>query len=601
MPHAAVQSGGAYSSYGEYFGALRSLAAEYGTMPIENVFSAWARASSATNPFIQNRRVKSINTMPGNYGKDEIVKMLKSPEGHEQTLRQVAHGLEWTAYPYRKIRTTYQAVNTYHYYHFPAYVEETTEELWREGRLLDKLNRALKPDTWARQIVGQAVQEGKVCYLPRWDVGKPHNAVNYAFLQQIPSDWWKIVGFNSESKYTVMFNMMYFLQPGADWRQFGDLFVPYLEDFSRVLIPGAATFPKKGNGKKFVYASRTVRGADGRQWTVDMDAFAALGKNRNGENRDIPGDPMLYNQNGVWAYWVTLPVERAWVFEWDDTVRAAAPSLAGLFPAFDQLSALEDVQMAILQNPLVQIAFGEIPYWNEKQTDTADQYKMSPTSRDFFTALWYQMLQQANTGGIALYFAPVENLHMESLSEAPNATNISTSGYEYAVQKSGLSGLIPINSDPRAGAVNLSATLEENAVLPIYRQFERMMESVYRQLHLRYEWGFRMFGGFLSDKEDLENARKGMASGILPETLRYLALRGLSLWDDLSISRVIKDSGVLDMRLPLVSSYNMKQETSGLPPPPDGNEGGRPEKTAEEIAVGDVGESYETDADSMGE
>lgn len=601
MPHAAVQSGGAYSSYGEYFGALRSLAAEYGTMPIENVFSAWARASSATNPFIQNRRVKSINTMPGNYGKDEIVKMLKSPEGHEQTLRQVAHGLEWTAYPYRKIRTTYQAVNTYHYYHFPAYVEETTEELWREGRLLDKLNRALKPDTWARQIVGQAVQEGKVCYLPRWDVDKPHNAVNYAFLQQIPSDWWKIVGFNSESKYTVMFNMMYFLQPGADWRQFGDLFVPYLEDFSRVLIPGAATFPKKGNGKKFVYASRTVRGADGRQWTVDMDAFAALGQTRNGENWDIPGDPMLYNQNGVWAYWVTLPVERAWVFEWDDTVRTAAPSLAGLFPAFDQLSALEDVQMAILQNPLVQIAFGEIPYWNEKQTDTADQYKMSPTSRDFFMALWYQLMQQTNTGGIALYFAPVENLHMESLSEAPNATNISTSGYEYAVQKSGLSGLIPINSDPRAGAVNLSATLEENAVLPIYRQFERMMESVYRLLHLRYEWGFRMFGGFLSDKEDLENARKGMASGILPETLRYLALRGLSLWDDLSISRVIKDSGVLDLRLPLVSSYNMKQETSGLPPQPGGNEGGRPEKTAEEIAAGDVGESYETDADSMGE
>lgn len=591
MPNTRVQSAGAYQSYDEYFGALRNLAANYSMMPIENVFNAWTRASVQTNPFVQNQRIKSISTMPGDFGKSEIVEMLKAPDGSERQLRQVAHGLEWTAYPYRKIRTTYQAINTYRYYHYPAYEEKLTDTMKREGRLLDKLNHALRPEKWARQIVGQAIQEGKVAYVPRWEVDKSHNQVGYAFLQQIPSDWWKIVGFNSESKYTIMFNLMYLLQPGASWQQFGDLLAPYLADFERVLVPGAETFPAAGNGKNYVYASRNcVRGADGRTWTVDLSKL----------DENAEGSPKLYNQNGVWAYWVTLPVDKAWVFEWDDTVRTAASPLSGLFLTFDQLSALEDVQMAILQNPLVQIAFGEVETWSERNNNTADEYKISPTSMDYFKLLWYQMLQQANTGGIGLYFAPVKNLHMESLSEAPNATNISTSGYEYAVQKAGLSGLIPINSDPRAGAVNLSATLEENAVFPIYRQMESMMESVYRQIGTKYEWRFCMFGGFLSDEKDLENARKGMSNGILPETLRYLAIRGFSFWDDMSISSLIKESGIMNLRLPLVSSYNMKQESSGLPPRPSNSddEGGRPQKSQEDIVNGNVGESYESDQDS---
>ena len=584
-----VKSAGAYKSYTEYFGALRSLASQYGDMPIENVFNAWARASVSTNPYIQNQRVKKINTMPGDYGKDKIVEMLKAPDGSEKALREVAHGLEWTAYPYRKIRSTYQAVNTYHYFHYPAYVEEATDELWREGRLLDKFNHAFKPDQWAHQIVGQVVQEGKVAYTPRYEVDKSHNTVGYAFLQQIPSDWWKIVGFNSESKYTVMFNMMYLLQPGSDWRQFGDLLTPFLDDFERVLIPAKGVFPAKGNGKQFVYAARNcVRGADGRLWGVDMKKL----------REDAPGNPRLYNQNGVWAYWVTLPVEKAWVFEFDDTTRTVASPLAGLFLAFDQLSALEDVQMAILQNPLVQICLGEIPYWNEKQVNTSDQYKLSPTGREFFTTLWYQMTQLANTGGIGFFLAPAEHLHMESLQEAPNATNISTSGYAYAVQKSGLSGLIPINSDPRAGAVNLSATLEENAAFTVYRQMENMMESIYRQIGTKNEFRFRMFGGFLADTKDMEDARKGMANGMLTETMRYLALRGLSMWDDMSISRLINDSGIMNLRLPLASGYSISKKDTPIPPNPD-NEGGRPTKTDEEISSGDFGESYEGDADSM--
>lgn len=587
----------AYNTWGEYFSAMRNLANQYGDIPMDRIWNAWTRASAITSPQLQNRRVKRISTLPEQYSKDKIVEMLRNPDESEQQLRQVAHALEWGAYPYRKMRMTYQGVNTYHYYHYPAYLtadEAKRDAVRREGVLLDKFNRALHPDQWAHQIVGQVVQEGKVAYVPRWSLDKPHNKVNYAFMQQLPSDWMKIVGFNSESKYTVMFDMVYFLSvPGADWRQFGDLFLPYLNDFESILRPYGTSRPD-GLGKKFVYASHnSIRGADGRRWYVDMKKFAQMADT-------AAGNPELYNQNGRWAYWVTLPVEKVWVFELDDATRTVAPPFSGLMLSFDQLSALEDVQMEILQNPLIQIAFGEMETTEQTKGSEAtdDPILLSPAGRETYMAYWMAMLDAANTSGIGFYAAPFRNMHMESLQEAPNATNISTAGYSYAVQKSGLSGLIPINSDPRAGAVEISAKLEERYCICVYHQMRNMMESIYRQMGLNYEWRFVMFGGFITDKEDLENTRKGLQVGILPETLKYLALRGISMWEDMGISRLVKESGIMDLRLPLVSSYNMKQDTSGLPPQPQDpdNQGGRPTSDIDDALSGGS-ESQESDLD----
>ena len=583
-----LQRAGAYGSYGEYFNALRTLANGYADLPASSFYTAWAAALQATNPYIQNQRVKRISTVPGDYSKSQIVDMLKAPDNRERDLRSVGMGLEWTAYPYRKIRMTYQGVNTYRYYHYPAYLsaeEAKSPTVRREGVLLDKLNRRLRPDAWAHQIVGQAWQMGKVAYVPRISVDKPHNGVNYAFMQQLPADWYRIVGFNSESKYTVMFDMMYFLGvPGASWQQFGSLFEPYLDDFNNVLVP-EDNIP--GLGKKFVYASKNkVVGQNGRRFCVD---FSRL-------NENAPGNPKLYNQSGRWHYFVTLPVEKVWVFEIDDTSRTAAPMSAGLFPSFSQISDVEDVALSVMQNPLVSLVFGEIPYWNEKNgADSADPTKLSPTGREYFLAEWAQMIAAYNAGGIGFFPAPFANLHMETLPEVTGSSEMTTKQYGYAVLKSGMSGLIPINSDPRAGAVEISAKLEERVALPVYQQFSRMMESLYRGLNLSYEWRFTMFGGFVSDAADLEAARQGMTLGILSETVKYLALRGLSLWEDMGISEYVSASGILDKRIPLVSSYHATQDKSGLPPMPE-DKGGRPTKDADQ-ALAEGGEAQEADLD----
>ena len=91
-----------------------------------------------------------------------------------------------------------------------------------------------------------------------------------------------------------------------------------------------------------------------------------------------------------------------------------------------------------------------------------------------------------------------------------------------------------------------------------------------------------MFGTLATDKDEIEETRQGMTLGLLTSTMRYLALKDMSLFDDISISDAIIASRILEKRIPLQSTYNASTPTdteskSGRPksednPTSDGNE-----------------------------
>ena len=538
--------------YSSFPAMLKSMSSKYGDMPMGKILDAFARSAQdqlfTANPYIQNRRVKQISSLPVQYEYNQVAEMVQQPNQYEEPLREVGHVLESTAAPYFKIRKTYQDLMTCHWYNHPADLEEadaSKKELWREMSLTDRFAEAIDIQQKAHMIIGQCVQEGKVFYATRTSLDKSHNQVNYAFLQQLPQDWTKIVGFNNISKYTVAFDMMYFMEPGADWRQFGDLFEPYLSVFMNI----APDLPKREN-KKFVYASGYER-------------FSELKKNGK-----LIGNPDVYFQGGRWFYWVTLPIDRVWTFEVDDVNRNVVPPYTGLFLAMANIAKFEQVQLSLVQNPLVSMILGEIPYRDNTAASAEDSYKLSPSGRRLFEALFYQMLAENNTSGIGLYTGPFERLHLEQLAEAPSATDISSSGYKYAMQKSGI-GIIPSADDPRAGSIQISMQIECRFCEPVYRQIERMMNWLYGTMGLKFRWKFRMFGSIATDEKMEKVCRDGMTLGILPDTLTYLALHDTRLTEDLSISRMIRESGLLDLRIPLTSSF-------GARPVPAGSNGGRP-------------------------
>ena len=537
-----------YAAFPQIFEKLRTMAAENQGMPMSAISTAFAGINAGrygmANPYIQNRRVKQISSLPVNFTKDKVGEMLTAPYDSEQPLRQVSHILEYTAYPLFHIRKTYQNLLTYHSYVMPRMVsgEDTKkDDFLREWKLTEKLREEFKPKENAHQIVGQVGVEGKVFYYPRYSVDKSHNKVNYAFMQQLPSDWTKITGYNNVSKYTVAFNMMYFLQPGCVPEQFGELFLPYLYDF------GSVVQKPEGTGTSVVFAQKT---------RIDMQKFQriqAMG--------DMPGTPDVYYQNGRWYYWVYLPVDSVFPFEADDVSRTAISPFAGLFLNMIQLAQMEQIQLELIQNPLVSLLHGEIPYRDDKAASSEDQYKLSNAGRLLFEAIWYDMLQMNSTSGIGLYAAPFENMKLESLSEAPSAMDIVKQGYSDTMSQAGMGAIIPLGDDPKAGTAQISLQIESKFMQTVYRDFERMMNAILKNLNLKYDWKFVMFGDVAEDEKTLERCMKGMEHGILPDTILYNALLDRSMLDDLCLSDAVYNSGILDKRIPLVTSYNMGRDS----------------------------------------
>lgn len=566
-----------YGSFPEIFSRFRELS-QKGSASFPSLLDQFSlvggmNAFPFVGPYVQNNRVKGIGTSPIQYSKDEIAKMLSKPQDNEVKLRQAAHSLDWASYTFHHIRRTYSNLLTYHNYITPDLVEESAMDsaaFWREYRLADKLRKTMKPDELAKEASGKVMLEGKVFYTYRINYDKPRNRVNHAFYQQLPSDWVKIIGFNNVSKYTLAFDMMYFTKPGTDILQFPqELFENYLDDFASVTDQ-----PPVRRGNKIVFAEKTG---------INMRKLQQVKPNAE-----------VYNEQGRWYYWVTLPVDRAFTIEADDATPIVAPPLAGLFIALLQFADLEKLQLSLYQNPLIGFVHGEIPYFDTKDTNTADQYKLSNAGRQLFTALWNILMAESNTGGIPIYFAPVENMKLETFNEVSNVSDIVTTGNKDVITQAGLSGIIPASDDTRAGAVQVSLQIESKFLYPIYQGVEKLMNCAIQELRLNNDFSFHMFGDLYEDAKMEDRLSKEMTLGILPATIMYNALHDRSILDDLCWSHMIEKSGIMDKRLPLVSTYSARAGEGTLPPhvKHDLDPGGRPG------SEGITSEGQEADADA---
>ena len=556
-------------TWAELAKSIKRLNGQYGSLGMGSIFSAWQAAGGMNLltqwPQIQNARIKGINTKAADFSKDQIAEMVQTPGDHERELRSVSASLDSSAMTYSIILDTYQNMMTYDWYVYPTedLKEVGYEQMRRDYILTQKLADKINPSAEARKINGQCAKYGKVFYTARYDVDKSHNAVKYAFLQQLPTDWCMITGFNNgPGKYSVAFNLMYFCIPGTDPRQFGDLFLPYLDAFSDVI-------EEKGD---YVYASKETR------YGINAEKFRANG------TAFTTGNPMWYQVGTVNYYWVNLPADKVIVFERDDRTVDVVPETTGLMVSMVQVPAYEAAQLEIILNPLTSIMTGELPTYDTMSVPGADPVAISPATRELFETFWYKMLSDNNTSGIGLYLAPAKNLKLQTISDSVASTSIAEKAYSDEVQKAGLTALIPTADDPKVGVAELSAKINARAAMPIYWTFERMMNAIFDSLNLKTTMRFHMFGDVFSHANEMENARKDMTLGLMPATLKYNAMIGHSILDDLAISEFVTKSGIMDRRLPLVSTYSARQRDGTLPPQAaqELNPGGRPAEEGSE-------------------
>lgn len=134
------------------------------------------------------------------------------------------------------------------------------------------------------------------------------------------------------------------------------------------------------------------------------------------------------------------------------------------------------------------------------------------------------------------------------------------------MEKAGLSSILPVTEDVKAAQVEASKQIESRFVTAtVYPQFCRMMNQIYASLRLNYDWDFTMFGTIFTDDKIRENAQKALANGDTSAHFILAALDGQSWLDKLSMMHCISESGMLDMLIPPITSYTMKQDTNGGP------------------------------------
>lgn len=573
------QSPERFDTWENFSKRMLGLQQTYSGLPMDSIYSAFMGAGGRSWllnwPDIQNRRVKRINTLPGGYNKEQVENMVAHPDENEQGIRGVSAALASTTKTYDNILQVRQDILTYDWYIYPAYKtgELDKEQMFREYALAQKVAEEMNIKAKAHEIVGLCAEYGKVFYTTRVSVDKTHNKVNYAFIQQLPTDWCKIVGFNNgPGKYTVAFNLMYFLQPGNTWQQFGDLFKPYMSDFfSAVDIDKRAqiTAPldSVGGPKKYVYSA-----------AINIKRMKQLA------DEGAPGAPEWAAIGQQYYYWVTLPADKAGVFEINDRTVNVVPDTTGLMVSMTQIPNFENAQLEVVLSPLVSILTGELETNDPKTTPNNDTVRVSPTVRETFEALWYRMLNANNTSGIGLYLAPAKNLKLQTLSDTVSNTDITTTALSDQIMKAGLGALIPSTSDPKVGLAQISAKIQANYARPVYWSFERLMNSIFDRLRFKGTWRFKMFGDIFSSETEREAARTGMTLGIAPDAMRYDALMGHTMLDDMAISEFVEKSGLANKRKPLITSYSAKQSDSGLPPQVahDMNPGGRPAEEGSE-------------------
>lgn len=551
-----------YKSSWDFLRKFNAITDAYSSLGSNAIFDAFTRAGLgfANMPSVQNARVKAISTLPADYSKEELGEFLVNPASSEQPLRAISEVLNYSNYSTYKIKKSYADMLTYRYYVKPLYVDGETarsKEFKREFMLVDKINKALNPEAVAHKACRQALDQEKVFYTLRYKVDKAHNEVDYVFAQQLPTDWCKIIGFNNISKYTISFDMMYFMQVGTDWTQYGDLFEPFINDFQSII-----EYSEKPANPRFIYAEKN-------SYTVNPDKLRV----------NAEGNPRMFMQNGRWCYYVSLPIDKVWTFEINDASPIAVPFMSGLMQTFAQQADYEAAQYALTTLPLMMIFTGSIPYYDKNGgATTEDRYMLSKPALDMFTAMFDMLMSQHNTGGTAFYGAPFADIKSHNFNEVASANETAITQLQFSASQTGLSALIPLK-DPHAGVEKYSAYLESRFADRIYRTMERMVNHLYDSLNLKTaSFEFNMFGSVYTDSETRNELMKALDKGDISVYPKLAALDGMSMLDKESIAETVNASGWLDkLRVP-PTAY-----TQGGNSGDSSNEGGAPEKSEAEV------------------
>lgn len=481
------------------------------------------------SPYIQNQRVKKVQSQPFTENREAIEKSLADIPNSEQSLRQVGASL-YSNYPLLKLNTMYSNILSYRYYFNSKYAspkDMSTKEYKTERRLISNWLDKFQPKRTFQKIVESVQWEGKVAYYMRDSLNEKTKTFDYAYLQQLPSDYIKIVGWNTDSEFTIMFDFTYFWTPGTSPKQFPPIFEKYYEELNLVV-------PESQRKKR-----------------PNPNAMA---------NLKLDPSTEFYYKDNKWFYWRTLPMDECFVFSQTESNAYQVPNTAGLFLQAKDLQDYQYLQQELIQLPLSGVICSTLPMAKDSNgTIATDNYGIGTEAFTFFT----DMFNSAAPKGVQMFMSPATNPQFFKFDgDIVNNSQVVTNALQQFNAVAGVGGLNSTTDKPNIMQVKTQQTLEAAYSARMYEQFQNFVNVWWnKKLNLNYIWRFHIKGDKFSDTVEYSNVKELVSLGqnyMMPELLSFY---GLDIDDARALQEDVKNSELYANLQVVQSAYNQSKQT----------------------------------------
>lgn len=526
---------------------------------------------NAFNPFLQNERLKKINTRPAALNRDDLIKALTSPQDNEQGLRAEAWSMSSSQYLYYKILRLACDVPLYKWYVTPEYLEDdeySSDKFKDENIFVEDWLTTLDIKNTFKRIALEVKREGKATYVLRNSIGTSggKKVTNYACLQKLPSDYVKLVRIGTHG-YVASFNMMIFLEPAFS----PDQFPPFIADaWKNMENTGAVKRYKDKNGA-------WKHGVDLN--IINKYKFEYTGQ--SGTSEELIGTFEMSSTDAgesAYFYWLQLPQEECYTFCSDSSNPWALPDTVGMLLSLDELSDYDTLQGLIESSPLSAILVAEADMIKDPNAGK-DQTALNPET---IYGLQGQFNRSTSTN-LEAFFAPLKNFKLLSLPAQPNGNEISMGATRNVINRAGLGAIISTTDKPQVSQVKTAQALMEAEVAFVTNQFESVLNLIVNNLiGCDYKWKVHLWGGIFSFADEVKRDKEMFVSGAAFVLPKLASAYDMTIRDVGATQKYIDSLKIYDgfKTITQVNQERMMEESSD----DEGDEGpGRPEVDESEI------------------
>ena len=465
------------------------------------------------NPYIQNQRIKKINSPIQLATKKDIQEALAHPGDNEPRIRSSSMALYYNNYVYQNLVKLNRDIPQYFHYSIPVGVDDKTlssDEFKKEKQFVDKFLQVFDlPETF-KNVSLQVAREGKCSYLFRDSHDTSKKIVDFALLQKLPSEYIKYTAFGSESPLITSFNFMYFVNPMNSIDDYPAWFKTIWDQLQETGIVNIT----KDNGYKINPAIQP--------------------------GSKIPGY-IFENISGTYYLYVELPQDLCWVFGTDFADPFAIPDYAGLFADLTELEAYKVLQSQTLVTNITNVLTAEVPV----QKDATAESDAAILSPEVIMGLEYDC-SSALSQNILPFFAPLQNFKMHSVEHIPQATSIVLDVTRNIMSTAGTSGLINTNEKPSIAMIKGEQMLHESRSEYLTLQYQKFINLVLnRYLDLKYEYKVVIWGGIYTYRDEVKMLKEMIQNGNIGMLPRLLSAFRMTLEDYAVQYKYTKSLGII--------------------------------------------------------